>query len=163
MSVPPLFLAPNLFPAPSFAELAAPWALCEAYRTAMVVLVTAGEQRRNADRAVSIVVIEGDEPVGSARILWNNMAGESVLCGCARSLIELAVDCLVSSTFDFLPPPHFHLRCVMRTWRTCWTLHRSRRLRIPIMFATTRPSHTFPGLLKTRNRLWCDCGHLSTL
>jgi hypothetical protein len=109
--IPPLFLAPNLFPAPSFAELAAPWALCEAWRTAMVLLAKAGVDRRKADRAVSMVVMAGDEPVGSARILGSNMV-ELCVCGCAGVLCcrRFVVSLLQCSTFDFLPPPQLTLR-----------------------------------------------------
>jgi hypothetical protein len=98
--VPPLFLAPSLFPAPSFAELAAPWALCEAWRTPMLVvlveLAKAGVDRRKALRAVSMVAMAGEEPVGSARILGSNMvravcvvalvqrSNSMSLCCCAR-------------------------------------------------------------------------------
>ena len=47
--------------------------MCEAWRTAMVEAVKAGDDRRNADKAVSMVEMAGEEPVGSARILGSNM------------------------------------------------------------------------------------------
>jgi hypothetical protein len=105
--IPPLFLAPNLFPAPSFAELAAPWALCEAWRTPMEVveLARAGVDRRKALRAVSMVAMAGEEPVGSARILGSNM----VRAVCVLALVQkVGFDgrfAVALSTFDFLPPP----------------------------------------------------------
>lgn len=109
--IPPLFLAPSLFPAPSFAELAAPWALCEAWRTAMLVELTAGVDRRKADRAVSIVTIAGEEePVGSPRILGSNMVEGEVCVWFALSLCCPTLDVRSAcSTFDFLPPPQFVL------------------------------------------------------
>jgi len=74
--------------------LAAPWALCEAWRTAMLVVLTAGVDRRKADRAVSMVAMAGDEePVGSARILGSNMVESEVCVVCAVSLSAV-------STFD---------------------------------------------------------------
>jgi hypothetical protein len=93
--IPPLFLAPNLFPAPSFAELAAPWALCEAWRTPMEVveLARAGVDRRKALRAVSMVAMAGEEPVGSARILGSNMVRAVCVIALSRDRIRWSLCC----------------------------------------------------------------------
>jgi hypothetical protein len=71
----------------------------------MEVLTKAGDDRRKADRAVSMVVTAGEEPVGSARILGSNMV-ELCVCGCAGPCCRrFDVSLLQCSTFDFLPPP----------------------------------------------------------
>jgi hypothetical protein len=53
----------------------------------VVVLAKAGDDRRKVDRAVSMVVMAGEEPVGSARILGSNMV-ELCVCGCAGPLLS---------------------------------------------------------------------------
>jgi hypothetical protein len=73
----------------------------------MLVLAKAGDDRRKADRAVSMVLMAGDEPVGSVRILGSNMVE---LCVCGRAgpcWRRFDVSLLQCSTFDFLPPPQF--------------------------------------------------------
>jgi hypothetical protein len=69
--------------------------LCEAWRTAMLVVLKAGDDRRSAERAVSMVAMAGEEPVGSARILGSNMVG---LCVCLRCP---AVDSMSLCSLDF--------------------------------------------------------------
>ena len=68
--------------------------MCEAWRTAILVALVAGDDRRKADRAVSMVEMAGDEPVGSARILGSNMVERCVWLRC------FAVDCCLAAV-DF--------------------------------------------------------------
>lgn len=55
----------------------------------LVVLVAAGDDKRKADRAVSIVAMAGDEPVGNARILGSNMVERCVWLRCLLSTAVL--------------------------------------------------------------------------
>jgi hypothetical protein len=64
----------------------------------MEVLTKAGDDRRKADRAVSMVVMAGEEPVGSARILGSNMVE---LCVWLRWFLLSSIRCLSASMFDF--------------------------------------------------------------
>lgn len=77
----------------------------------MLVELTAGVDRRKADRAVSMVAMAGEEePVGSARILGSNMVEGGVCVVVALALCCSTFDVRSAcSTFDFLPPPQFVL------------------------------------------------------
>lgn len=72
-----------------------------------VLLVFAGDDRRKADRAVSMVAIAGNEPVGSARILGSNMVERCVWLRC------VAVDCAAM-------PFNFSTFCRLRNLHSVW-------------------------------------------